>query len=352
MVTSKQRVLAAVEHRTTDRCPITFDAQPEVYQTLHEHFGTTTRRELFDKLNCDTWMTLPVGYTYPPEQEKLERQTTTWGYGTVTTEYSGGKYQELCESPLAGKDELSDIDNYPWPTLASLDFSPFTTEAADSADRAVIGAVCWGSYFQATFLRGMDNLMMDLALNLPYARRLIEKITEVGLVWLDELLTNHADGIDLVYMADDTCSQRGPMFSPDLFAELVVPYMKLYVDRVHKAGKKFFLHTCGSVRKFLPMIIECGVDMLEPLQIRAEGMDPAGLKRDFGKDICFYGGLDLQRILCKGTTQVVADEVKRLIDILGDGGGYVFGPGHTYIQPDAPLENILTMYETAATYTG
>jgi uroporphyrinogen decarboxylase len=91
--------------------------------------------------------------------------------------------------------------------------------------------------------------------------------------------------------------------------------------------------------------------MIEPIQVRATGMDPAGLKKDFGKHICFYGGMDLQQVLCKGTADVVADEVRRLIDILGEGGGYVFGPGHTYIQPDAPFENIMTMYETAYTCT-
>jgi uroporphyrinogen decarboxylase len=96
------------------------------------------------------------------------------------------------------------------------------------------------------------------------------------------------------------------------------------------------------------MIIDAGVDMLEPIQIRAEGMDPAGLKRDFGEHLCFYGGVDLQQILPKGTPQQVADEVRRLTGILGEGGGYIIGPGHTYIQPDTPLPNILMMYETAA----
>ena len=90
--------------------------------------------------------------------------------------------------------------------------------------------------------------------------------------------------------------------------------------------------------------------MLEPIQIRAEGMDPRGLKKDFGKNLCFYGGVDLQHILCRGTPQQVADEVTRLADILGRDGGYIMGPGHTYIQVDAPLENIMTMYETAHTY--
>ena len=95
------------------------------------------------------------------------------------------------------------------------------------------------------------------------------------------------------------------------------------------------------------MIIDCGVDMLEPIQVRAEGMEPKALKRDFGRSLCFYGGVDLQEVLCYGTPQRVAGEVKWLIDTLGSDGGYILGPGHPYIQIDAPVESILTMYETA-----
>ena len=92
------------------------------------------------------------------------------------------------------------------------------------------------------------------------------------------------------------------------------------------------------------------MSMLEPIQISAEGMEPAGLKRDFGKDICFYGGVDLQKVLSTYSPEKVADEVKRLIDILGKDGGYIVGPGHTYIQPDTPVKNILSMYKTANEY--
>ena len=128
------------------------------------------------------------------------------------------------------------------------------------------------------------------------------------------------------------------------------PYLTQAVEKAHKHDKKFLLHVCGAVRPLLPMIIDAGVDVLEPIQIRAEGMEPEGLKRDFGKDLCFYGGIDLQRVLCRGTPQAVSDEVKRLIDVLGKDGGYIVGPGHTYIQIDAPMENIIAMYETAYEY--
>jgi uroporphyrinogen decarboxylase len=102
------------------------------------------------------------------------------------------------------------------------------------------------------------------------------------------------------------------------------------------------------VRQYIPQLIEAGVDMLEPIQTRAAGMNPVELKREFGKELCFYGGMDLQDILVKGTPLQVADEAKYLIETLWHDGGYVFGPGHTYIQADAPLENIIAMYETAA----
>jgi uroporphyrinogen decarboxylase len=164
------------------------------------------------------------------------------------------------------------------------------------------------------------------------------------------MLHKHGEEIDIIYMADDYCSQDGPLFSPGDFREFVLPYLKELVNITHQYGKKFLLHVCGSVRSLLPMIIEAGVDMLEPIQVRAAGMAPEGLKRDFGQDICFYGGFDLQELLPKGSKEQVANEARHLIDVLGKNGGYIFGPGHTYIQADAPLENILTMYETAYSY--
>ena len=192
--------------------------------------------------------------------------------------------------------------------------------------------------------------MMDLALNPRYAHRLIDKIMEAMLGYLDVMLQRHGEGIDIIYMADDYCSQQGPLFSPAAFREYVMPYLRIAAEKVHQRGKKFLLHCCGAVRPLLPMIIEAGVDMLEPIQIRAEGMEPAGLKRDFGGDLCFYGGVDLQQVLSRGTPDTVADEVRRLIDILGRDGGFILGPGHTYIQVDCPMENILAMYESAKSY--
>lgn len=350
MITSKERVLKAVNHTISDRTPITFDAEIEVYDALHKHLGTQSKEELFDRLNVDTWMILPKNFIYTEEYSDLDNKISTWGYKIRKAYYSGGSYDELDESPLAGKHSLKDIDSHPWPEKGTLDFSHFTAEAYEHANRAVIGVFTWGPYFIATFVRGMEDLFIDFAIRKDYAHHLIDTITEKSLMFLDEMLDNHGGGIDIVYMADDYCSQLCPLFSPDMFREFVMPYLTRIVERVHRHGKAFLLHVCGAVRPLLPMIIEAGVDMLEPIQIRAEGMEPDGLKHDFGEDICFYGGVDLQKTLSSGTPGEVSDEVRRLIDILGKNGGYVIGPGHTYIQVDAPMENITAMYETAYSY--
>ncbi|MBN2295537.1 MAG: hypothetical protein JXM70_24115 [Pirellulales bacterium] len=347
---SKERVLAAVDHCETDRIPITFDAEREVYDILFEHFKTNSKEALFDRLNVDTWMILPENFIYPKSEEDKIEKTSIWGYKTRATPYSGGTYDELFYSPLAGKNEIQDIKNHSWPSPEALGFSHFPAEAEAHKDRAIIGVFTWGAFFIASFVRSTQDLMMDFALRKDYAEYLIRHIGEVSLAVLERMLESYGQDIDIVYMADDYCSQQAPLFSPDVFKEMVVPYLSEMVDMVHRHNKKFLLHVCGAVRPLLPMIIDAGVDMLEPIQIRAQGMDPEGLKRDFGNDICFYGGVDLQQILCNGTPRQVSDEVKRLIDILGPGGGYVLGPGHTYIQIDAPVENILAMYETAAGY--
>jgi len=346
-MTSKERILKAFHHREADRIPITFDAEKEVYDLLYKNLNLQRKEDLFDYLGVDTWMILPRNFIYPDEQEKSREKTSIWGYKARITPYSGGTYDELYYSPLSGKDEIDDIRKHPWPADDVVGFEHLPAEIAAHQDRAILGVFTWGAYFIATHVRGLENLMMDFALRKNYAEYLINTIAEKSMIYLRTMLENYGDGIDIVFMADDYCSQQGPLFSPVDFRSLVMPYLTRMVEIVHKHHKKFLLHVCGAVRPLIPMIIDAGVDMLEPLQTRARGMDPVELKRDFGRDLCFYGGMDLQQTLCKGTPQEVEYEARHLIDVLGKDGGYVFGPGHTYIQIDAPLENILAMYRTA-----
>ncbi len=199
---------------------------------------------------------------YTAEEDKKIEKTSIWGYKTRVTHYSGGTYDEVFFNPLAGKDGVSDIKAHKWPASNVLDFSHFPKEALEHSDRAVIGVFTWGAYFIASYVRGLENLMIDFALNRDYARYLINTISDISSSFLHTMLELYGEGIDIVYMADDYCSQQGPLFSPADFREFVVPYLKEFVDIVHKHNKNFLLHCCGAVRPLLPMIIDSGVDML------------------------------------------------------------------------------------------
>ncbi len=347
----KERVLTAAAHREPDRVPITFDAQPEVYELLYRHFGLDSRAELWDALQVDTWLDGPE--VRDPRQRPLPDGLfqNRWGYRTKQQPYEvgglRGHYEEMVYHPLARAERIADLDKHDWPDPGLLEFGHFNQLRRTQADRAIIAHITHGGYFNATFLRGMEQFLVDLALDRKLAEALIERVTDYIHAALDRLLEQAPQGFDIFYMADDYCMSSGPLFSPELFRELIQPYLRKIADTLHRHGKLFLLHVCGSVRLLLPEIIEAGVDLLEPIQRRAEGMELRELKREFGRDLCFYGSVDLLETLNRGSVEEVRREVRDNIAALGPGGGFIIGPGHTYIQIDAPLENILAMYETA-----
>jgi uroporphyrinogen decarboxylase len=343
--------MTAVNHRVPDRVPITFDAQPEVYDSLYRHFGIDSRAELWDALHVDTWLEGPI--IKDPRQRKLPDGLfqNRWGYRTKMQPYQAGEksgyYEEMVYHPLAGIQTAAELEKHDWPDPELQDFYHLNDLRVSQPDRAIIAHITHGSYFNATFLRGMEQFLVDLVINESLAAALIEKASVYLFASLDRLLEQAPLGFDIFYLADDYCMASGPLFSPELFKRLIKPYLRQVADNLHSHDKKFLLHVCGSVRLLLPEIIDSGVDMLEPVQWRAAGMDLRKLKSEFGKDLCFYGSVDLLQTLNKGTVEDVRQEVRENMKILGEGGGFIIGPGHTYIQIDSPLENILAMYETA-----
>jgi uroporphyrinogen decarboxylase len=156
-----------------------------------------------------------------------------------------------------------------------------------------------------------------------------------------------ADAIDVISEADDYGTQASQLISPRMFRKLIKPRLKVLTGRIKQLAPnaRLFYHSCGNVRPLLPDFIELGVDILNPVHIRAAGMEPAALKRDFGKDITFWGGgVDTQGVLPNGTPQEVKDDVRRNVEALAPGGGFVFNTVHN-IQADVPPENIVAMWE-------
>jgi len=182
------------------------------------------------------------------------------------------------------------------------------------------------------------------------AGTLFDVVTEYSTALAEEILKLGGDLADVVYTSDDMGFQNGPIVSPELYRELFKPYHKKFFDTVKKYTSAFIhFHCCGSIYKLLPDLIELGVDVIHPVQVTAKDMDSSILGQEFGNQLSFWGGIDTQRVLPRGTAEEVKSEVRRRIRDFAPGGGYILSAVHN-IQPDVPVENIIAMYEAGREY--
>lgn len=218
-------------------------------------------------------------------------------------------------------------------------------------DGFIVFNLCCHILAAGQMLRGYENFMMDLLADELMVKTLMDFLIEGYCQRIDKLAPLLKDNIDIVLLNDDLGTQNGPVFSPLTYREMIKPYQKKLFDYVRKSfGKPILFHSCGSVREFIPDLIEIGVDALNPVQISAEGMELKQLKKDFGNDITFWGGgIDTQSVLNQKTVAEIKDSVKRNVDIMAPGGGFVFCQVHN-IQPDVPPENVLAMFEALDEY--
>ncbi len=215
--------------------------------------------------------------------------------------------------------------------------------------RAVhVGSICGGMTEGLFKLRGFEDGYMDLVADPALARRLMERILEVKLTYWSQVLPQLAGLVDVVSEADDLGGQDRTLFSPATYRALVKPlHRELFAFLHAHTDAKVFFHTCGAVRELIPDLIEIGVDVLNPVQVSAAGMETAALKREFGRDLVFWGGgVDTQRVLGSGTPDEVRAEVRRRVGDLAPGGGFVFAAVHN-VQPNVPPENVLAMRSAA-----
>jgi uroporphyrinogen decarboxylase len=188
--------------------------------------------------------------------------------------------------------------------------------------------------------------MMDLAMDPSLAQAIIERVEAFYLELDLRIFESVGDLTDIYFIANDVGVQDGLMVSPRVFRKFIRPSLERFIVQAKPYGQRVMYHTCGAVRPLIPDFIDMGVDILNPIQVSAKGMEAAGLKRDFGQDLCFHGALDIQTILSQGTPEQVRAEAKRLCDALGQGGGFILAPTNS-VMPETPVENILAVYEQA-----
>ena len=200
-------------------------------------------------------------------------------------------------------------------------------------------------------MRGFENYFSDFAANEDLLVGLMRKVMELKMAYWEKALALVGDHADVVGEADDFAGQYRMLISPGMYRRIVKPLHKELFDFIHARTKaKIFFHSCGSIRPVIPDLIEIGVDIINPVQVSATGMDSAELKREFDKDIVFWGGgVDTQRVLGDGTPEQVREDTRRRIEDLAPGGGFVFATVHN-IQGNVPPENIMAMWETLQEY--
>lgn len=370
MMTPRQRVLCAINHEEPDRVPIFFGTSSPTtmlgpaYEKLKAHLGVKHPERLFskvsqyaqldedvmDRFHCDGRPLSPRSGRAPLRRQISPTEVID-DWGVTWEQRPGVLYYESVAQPLRNA-TIDDLEKYPWPDFADpARVEGLAQEARNLHENTDFAVVCLGYMMindYAMLMRGLDQWLMDLAGDPEFAHALLRKVTDLTLVWAANLLDAVGPYIDLITYSDDMGMQSGPMFSPKMYREMIKPYQaELFQLIKSKTKAKIFFHSCGNVYPLIGDFIDIGTDVLNPLQVAAGEMgDTARLKKEFGRNICFNGGVDTQWVLPRRTPQEVRAEVRRRIKDLAPGGGYILSAVHC-IQPDVPPENVVAMFDEA-----
>ena len=378
---SRERILTTLDHREPDRVPFDMGScqvtgiHVVAYRNLRNALGlpeveiemcdavqqlASIDDDLGRRLDIDTRGLYPLNsHNWKVVEEDAgdyRAYHDEWGI-THHRPKANGLYFSVVASPLPRTDlTVQDISNHPWPDVGNKErlagLGELAEDFKDSGYAVVLKDAFAGIFEFAQRIVGMENLLMMMITNESAACALFDKLLELKLDYWRTALAELGGLVDIVTYADDYGTQTSQIISPDMFRRLIKPRVKTLFEAYAKLAPhaKRFFHSDGNVRPLIPDFLEIGVEILNPIHIRAKDMEPAALKRDFGRDLVFWGGgVDTQGILPTGTPQQVKDNVKRNIDALAPGGGYVFNTIHN-IQADVPAENIIAMWEAIKEY--
>jgi uroporphyrinogen decarboxylase len=339
-MTPRERWLAVLKRQAPDRTPTDYWGTPETGEKIQRHFGTATLWEALDRLHVDYPITAGPRYVGPKRPAGVD----VFGIAHRDVDYGSGVYPEAVSHPLAGFQSVAEIEaRYAWPDPDWWDYSGIPAQV--HPDRIMRGG---GSepFLIYKNLRGDIQAMVDLVENSDMVEYCLGKLFDLAYTNTVRIYESIPGRVDISYVAEDMGAQTDLMFSPRHIRRFLLPGMKRMIDLAHSAGVIVFHHNDGNITRILPEMVDLGIDVLNPIQWRADGMDRAELKRRFGSRLVFHGAVDNQYTLPFGTVAEVCQEVRDNLGILGAGGGYILAPCHN-IQPLTPIENIVAMYETA-----
>jgi uroporphyrinogen decarboxylase len=352
-MTPKERILAVLNREPVDRIPVDLWHTPEIVTMLCQHLGVDSEFSMWQALGLDKIVWDFMEYVSPAGETagaQVGAQSvgsrTMWGVPVKDVQAGAALYQEFTEPPLLGY-EPSQVDNYPfWPEPDLFDYDGADVLARRTSPHfAVIGP--WVSFFEIYCqLRGIEQGLMDLALNPALVEVTLDRIEVIQTEMMHRFFQRSADVIDLAFISDDIGGQNGLLMSPRMWRTHLQPRLRRWCDLVHSYGIKVFYHTDGGVGILIPELLDCGIDVLNPIQHACPGMNTSELKRLYGDRVIFHGGIDNQHVLPFGSVDEVREETLHCLESLGAGKeGYIVCSCHN-VQPGTPVENILTMIET------
>ena len=380
---SRDRVLKTLAHSEPDKIPFDLGGAPNTgihiiaYRNLLKHFGLNREAVLGDVIfqsalvDEDILKRLKVDFRgldfsvfgseiiskNLKEDKKYFYFTGDWGIHWNMPKLNG-LYFDMGKHPLAGRIDSSEIDKLSIPDLPGqeeIDIFKQKAKIYRKRKMAVVLAGPDGGILEHAFaIRGHEDFLIDMITEPALAKKLLNRILEYKLEYWKLMLEEFGDLVDIASEGDDMSTQKNLIISPELYRNMLKPLHRELVGCIRDNARKpvyINFHSCGAVRELIPDLIEIGIDSLHPVQVNAAGMETKSLKKEFGKDLAFWGGgVDTQHVLSRGTPQQVRDEVKRRIEDLAPGGGFVFAAVHN-IQADVPPENIVAMWEAFNEYS-
>lgn len=378
MLTSRERIIEAINHKPVDRNPVDLGSTPNTtisrialknlisfldldYESLKNEIKVISRslqcvsvpEKILKKFDIDT---RPVFRNPSPEETEWvseDEYIDKWGIKWRAAKTGKGEllYYDMVEHPLEKASSVSDVESYNWPdgsfhseTLAGI--SERAKKLSEKGDYALVGHPGDTSLFETSwYLRGMQKFFSDLLKNKNIAHTILTRLLQIRKKQMEQYLGEIGNYLDIVSIGDDLGMQTAPLISPEIYREVIKPYHKEFIKHIKSlTSAKLHLHSDGAIEPFLSDLIEIGVDIVNPVQVSAEGMDPNDLRKEYGKKIVFWGGIDTQRVLPQGTEEEVKQEVLNRIDQFnGLNGGYVVSAVHN-IQADVPPENICALF--------
>ncbi len=350
-MTSKERVLTTLANQEPDRVPINYGANGGIDARLKEHFGLKPNdgNGLNDALGVD-FRSVGARYTGPRLHEDIPERgvrVNNWGIHTRKIEHDSGEYWDYCDFPLKDADEKM-VANWPMPSPDDHDFSHVREVCERNKKYAIyVGNAGLGCIINsAGFLRGMEQVLIDLVTDDPAGLTLIDRRLDIEYEIARRVIEAADGAVDFMWMGEDLGTQDGQLISMDVFKTHIRPRHQRLIDLAKAHDLPIMIHTCGSSSWTYEDYIEMGMTAVDTLQPEAANMSPEYLKKTFGGRLAFHGCISTAGPVASGTVQETIDYCKNTLDIMMPGGGYCFSPTHS-LQDNSPTENVVAMYETA-----